>query len=58
MQTSWPYPIGKCGTRCLQTDFHLVTEYCQTTDTSDVGLSNSMERPMKFGDRILPDYRH
>ena len=27
------------ASRCLQIDFHLVSEYCQTTSTRDVGLS-------------------
>ena len=36
------YHIGKYRTRCLQIDFHLVSEYCQTTRTLDVELSNSI----------------
>ena len=34
-------PIGKYRTRCLQIDFHLVSEYC-------VWLSNSTAWPMKL----------
>ena len=35
-------------TRCLQIDFHLVSEYSQSTGPHEVGLSNSIVRPMKL----------
>ena len=46
MHMVWPYPIGKYRNMCIQTYFHLVSEYCQ--HTRDVGLPNGMVRPMKL----------
>ena len=46
MQTAWPYPIGKHMTRCLQIDFHLLTEYIPTTGTRDVEYGASYELKM------------
>ena len=31
MQAVCQYPVGKYMIRCLQIDFHLVSEYCQIT---------------------------
>ena len=45
-QTAWPYPIGKYRIRCVQIYFNLVREFC--FDTRDVGLSDSVARPMKL----------
>ena len=45
---AWIYPIGKHRTRCLQKDFHFVSEYCQTTSTRDVGLSNCIMDDIKM----------
>ena len=45
---SMVHTIGKNRNRCLQIDFHLVIEYCQTLGTHDVGLPNSMAQPMKL----------
>ena len=42
------HPSNKHRTGCLQIYAHLVSEYCQTTRTRDVGLSNIMARPMKL----------
>ena len=40
--------FGKYRNRCIQIYFHLANEYCHTTSTSDVWLSNSMAQPLKL----------
>ena len=37
-QTTWPHPIGMYMTRCLQIDFHLLSEYCQTMTLVTYGM--------------------
>ena len=46
-------PFGKHTTKCLQIGFHLVSEYCQTTSTSDAVLRNSTARSTSTSDAVL-----
>ena len=48
MQIAWPYPIGKNRNMCIQIMFSFGKRILPEYHTCDVGLCNSMVRPLKL----------